>query len=227
LKAVSFGAAFFTHTLGMKKLIFTALASFYLGGMLNAQVRAITENGEEVVLFENGQWEYIESDEVVDEEEILMNPTKFTRPTTSTFLLKSSKFNVGTYLDSKKWSIEKGKGDDAYEYQLTLNQGDLYAMMITEQVEIPLESLKEIALENARDAAPDVYIVKEEYRTVNGLKVLVLQMNGTLSGIKFSYFGYYFSSEKGTIQFIGYTTQNLLSKYQKTIEDLLNGLVQY
>jgi predicted transcriptional regulator len=38
---------------------------------------------------------------------------------------------------------------------------------------------------------------------------------------------YYFSSEKGTIQFIGYTSQNLLSKYQKTIEDLLNGLVQY
>lgn len=195
-------------------------------GMLNAQVRAITENGEEVVLFENGKWEYVESNEVV-EEEVSMNPVKFTRPSTSTFLLKSTKFNIGTYLDTKKWTFEKGKGDDAYEYQFTLNQGDLYAMMITEQVEIPLESLKEIALENARDVAPDVYVVKEEYRMVNGLKVLVLQMNGTLSGIKFSYFGYYFSSEKGTVQFIGYTAQNLLAKYQKTIEDLLNGLVQY
>lgn len=210
----------------MKKLIFTILA-LSCSGVLSAQIRAITENGEEVVLFENGQWEYTESGEVVDEEEIPMNPIKFTRPVTSTFLLKSTKFNVGTYLDSKKWSIEKGKGDDAYEYQLTLNQGDLYAMMITEQVEIPLDALKEIALENARDVAPDVYVVKEEYRTVNGLKVLVLQMNGTLSGIKFSYYGYYFSSEKGTIQFIGYTSQNLLPKYQKTIEDLLNGLVQY
>ena len=210
----------------MKKWIIAVMA-FSLSGIINAQVRAITENGEEVVLFENGKWEYVESGEVVDEEEIPMNPIKFTRPTTSTFLLKSTKFNVGTYLDSKKWSIEKGKGDDAYEYQLTLNQGDLYAMMITEQVEIPLDALKEIALENARDVAPDVYVVKEEYRTVNGLKVLVLQMNGTLSGIKFSYYGYYFSSEKGTIQFIGYTSQNLLSKYQKTIEDLLNGLVQY
>jgi len=209
----------------MKQTILT-IALTAVCGFSQAQIKAITENGEEVVLFENGQWEYTESDEVV-EEVILMNPLKFTRPTSSAFLLKSSKFNVGTYLDSKKWTIEKGKGDDAYEYQLTLNQGDLYAMMITEQVEIPLESLKAIALENARDVAPDVYVVKEEYRMVNGLKVLMMQMNGTLSGIKFSYYGYYFSSEKGTIQFIGYTSQNLMSKYQKTIEDLLNGLVQY
>jgi hypothetical protein len=209
----------------MKQTILT-IALTAVCSLSQAQIKAITENGEEVVLFENGQWEYTEGNEYV-EEEILMNPVKFTRPATSAFLLKSSKFNVGTYLDSKKWTIEKGKGDDAYEYQLTLNQGDLYAMMITEQVEIPLESLKAIALENARDVAPDVYVVKEEYRMVNGLRVLMMQMNGTLSGIKFSYYGYYFSSEKGTIQFIGYTSQNLLSKYQKTIEDLLNGLVQY
>ena len=209
----------------MNKVFFT-IALIVVSGFTQAQIKAITENGEEVVLFQNGQWEYVESGEVVDEV-ILMNPVKFIRPTTSTFLLKSTKLNVGTYLDSKKWTIEKGKGDDAFEYQLTLNQGDLYAMMITEQVEIPLESLKAIALENARDVAPDVYVVKEEYRMVNGLRVLMMQMNGTLSGIKFSYYGYYFSSEKGTIQFIGYTSQNLLSKYQKTIEDLLNGLVQY
>jgi hypothetical protein len=209
----------------MNKVFFT-IALIVVSGFTQAQIKAITENGEEVVLFQNGQWEYVESGEVVDEV-ILMNPVKFTRPTTSTFLLKSTKLNVGTYLDSKKWTIEKGKGDDAFEYQLTLNQGDLYAMMITEQVEIPLESLKEIALDNARDVAPDVYVVKEEYRMVNGIRVLMLQMNGTLSGIKFSYYGYYFSSEKGTIQFIGYTSQNLLAKYQKTIEDLLNGLVQY
>ncbi|MCE2682329.1 MAG: hypothetical protein ACK49D_06475 [Flavobacteriia bacterium] len=209
----------------MKQTILT-IALTAVCSLSQAQIKAITENGEEVVLFENGQWEYTEGNEYV-EEEILMNPVKFTRPATSAFLLKSTKFNVGTYLDSKKWTIEKGKGDDAYEYQLTLNQGDLYAMMITEQVEIPLESLKAIALENARDVAPDVYVVKEEYRMVNGLRVLMMQMNGTLSGIKFSYYGYYFSSEKGTIQFIGYTSQNLLSKYQKTIEDLLNGLVQY
>jgi hypothetical protein len=215
----------FLHLMNMKKIFF-AVALTLCCGITNAQIKAITENGEEVVLFEDGQWEYVESGELV-EEEILMNPLKFVRPATSAFLLKSTKFNIGVYLDSKKWTIEKGKGDDAYEYQLTLNQGDLYAMLITEQVEIPLESLKEIALENARDVAPDVYVAKEEYRMVNGLKVLMMQMNGTLSGIKFSYYCYYFSSEKGTIQFIGYTSQNLLSKYQKTIEDLLNGLVQY
>ena len=225
MKSSLYWGCFFYTIMNMKQTILT-IALTAVCSLSQAQIKAITENGEEVVLFENGQWEYTEGNEYV-EEEILMNPVKFTRPATSAFLLKSTKFNVGTYLDSKKWTIEKGKGDDAYEYQLTLNQGDLYAMVITEQVEIPLESLKAIALENARDVAPDVYVVKEEYRMVNGLRVLMMQMNGTLSGIKFSYYGYYFSSEKGTIQFIGYTSQNLLSKYQKTIEDLLNGLVQY
>jgi len=49
-------------------------------------------------------------------------------------------------------------------------------MMIAEKMEIPLESLKEIVLDNAKEAAPDIKIVKEEYRTVNGIRVLMMQM---------------------------------------------------
>ena len=87
--------------MNMKQTILT-IALTAVCSLSQAQIKAITENGEEVVLFENGQWEYTEGNEYV-EEEILMNPVKFTRPATSAFLLKSTKFNVGTYLDSKKW----------------------------------------------------------------------------------------------------------------------------
>jgi len=48
-------------------------------------------------------------------------------------------------------------------------------MIITEKVEIPLKSLKNIALVNVKSVAPDVSVVMEEYRNVNGLKVLCLQ----------------------------------------------------
>lgn len=99
-------------------------------------------------------------------------------------------------------------------------------MAIVEKVEIPLESLEKIALENAKNAAPNTHVVKREYRYVNGLKVLMLQMNGTMQGISFSYFGYYYSDSNGTVQLVGYTSQNLLSLYKSAIEDFLNGLTR-
>jgi len=99
-------------------------------------------------------------------------------------------------------------------------------MIIAEKVEIPFESLKEIALENGRDAAPDLAVVQEEYRSVNGQKVLFLQLNGTLQGIKFTYYGYYYSSSSGTVQFITYTSQGLLKSYIEDCEKILNGFVK-
>lgn len=91
---------------------------------------------------------------------------------------------------------------------------------------MPIQSLKEVAIENARSVAPDVKVVKEEYRNVNGLTVLFLQMNGTLKGIKFTYYGYYYSGTGGTIQFLTYTAQSLMDKYIADCELLLNGLVE-
>ena len=99
-------------------------------------------------------------------------------------------------------------------------------MIISEKMEIPLETLKSIALNNGRKAAPDLKITKEEYRIVNGAKVLLLQMNGTMQGIKFSYYGYYFSNSNGTVQFVTYTSTNLITSYLPKIELLLNGIVE-
>ena len=132
----------------------------------------------------------------------------------STFLLKSKKFNVGVYLDPKLWSFNTLTDNPEAEYELQLKDGDLYGLIITEKVEIPIETLKVIALENAKAAAPNMSIVKEEFRNVNGLKVLLLHMNGTIQGIKFSYYGYYYSNSNGTVQFITYTSQNLLEGIQ-------------
>ena len=70
------------------------------------------------------------------------------------------------------------------------------------------------------------FVVKEEFRNVNGMKVLLLHMNGTIQGIKFSYYGYYYSNSNGTVQFITYTSQNLLDGFKSKIEDLLNGIVE-
>lgn len=207
----------------MKKL---CLSLFFISTItvISAQEKAVTETGAEVVLYADGTWSYLDSE--TGAKEIPVNKKAFKKSKNASFLLKSSRVNLGFWLDPKKWSFKKAANNEDAEYELQLRDGDLYGMIITEKVEIPLEALKDIAIENGRAVAPDLKIVKEEYRTVNGAKVLLIQMNGTTQGIKFSYYGYYYSNSNGTIQFVTYTSQNLLDTYVNDCEELLNGIVE-
>jgi hypothetical protein len=190
--------------------------------LADAQVKALTETGDEVVLFHDGTWKYL-NDSVFESKEISVNEFLFYKNKNSTFLVKSKNLNIGVWINPKEWKFERGGEDDSAEFIFTRKGKDLYAMLISEKVEIPLEMLKDIALDNARSVAPDIRIKKEEYRNINGIDVLMLQMYGTLQGMKVSYFGYYYSSVNGTIQLLGYTTTNLFDEYFNDIETLLNG----
>jgi hypothetical protein len=208
----------------MNKTIIVLISLIFIN-FIQAQQNAITETGEQVILFKDGTWKY-QNEEDETEKEIPISSIGYNKDAESTFLLKSNKLNVGFWLNPKIWTFKKGTDKDAAEYKLQLKAGDLYGMIISEKVEIPLQTLKSIALNNGRKASPDLKIIKEEYRMVNGAKVLLLQMNGTMQGIKFSYYGYYFSNTNGTIQFVTYTSTNLIASYLPKIEDLLNGIVE-
>jgi hypothetical protein len=119
--------------------------------------------------------------------------------------------------------IQKNPIADAQEYSFQSRGKDIYAMLITEKINIPIENLRNLAVSNAKEAAPDTKVITEEYRMVNGKKIFFMQMNGSIQGIKFTYLGYYYSSEGGTIQFISYTSQDLLNEYKNDMFDLLNG----
>lgn len=190
-----------------------------------AQQMAVTERGEQVVLHIDGTWEYLPGEEFM-ETEIPTNPKKFEKDEASSFLIKSSNFNIGFWVNPKTWSFIKSTDlQSAAEYEFELKGEDLYGLAITEKIEIPLTTLKQLAIENARSIAPDMKVVKEEYRNVNGLEVLLLLMHGNMQGIKFAYYGYYYSNENGTVQFITFTSQNLMDKLMEESESLLNGLV--
>ncbi|TMI70027.1 MAG: hypothetical protein E6H09_17210 [Bacteroidetes bacterium] len=207
----------------MKKNLFLLLSLLFAIASFS-QKKAVTETGDEVILYEDGTWKY-SNDSSRTKSEISVNPKPFKKSDNATFLLKSANTDAGIWIDSKKWSFKKAEINEAAEYQLQLKGKDLYAMIITEKIEVPLETLKAVALENARSAASDAEIVKQEYRTVNDKKILFLQINGTTQGIKFAYYGYYYSNENGTVQVITYTAQKLLNGFKADAEDLLNGFV--
>jgi len=73
----------------------------------NAQQNAITGNGEEVLLYEDGTWEYL-NDSLNIDEVVSVNDQLFTKNKSSSFLVKSKMTNVGVYLNPKVWSFTNG-----------------------------------------------------------------------------------------------------------------------
>lgn len=184
---------------------------------------AITENGDSVILKEDGTWIYSKtnSDSL---EEIPRVEEEFEKGKESSFNLKSKVAKSSFWINPKEWSfsIEKDK-NAANEYAFSIPGTDLYGMVISEALQIKPEELVNIAFENARSFAPDMRVVKKEYRTVNGNEVIHMIMSGTIQSIEFTYVGYYHSNEFGSTQFLTYTGTNLLPKYEEHIYSLLNG----
>jgi hypothetical protein len=204
------------------KLLFFCLSFFVT---LHAQKKAVTDNGDPVILYDDGTWKYADSLHASDDS-ISTNSHSFVKSANQSFLIKSKRCNMGFWIDPKKWNFEKSTDGGAKEFEMLLKNQDLHGAVVSEQIEVPMESLKEAAIKNALQIAPDVHVVQEEYRMVNGLKVLFLQMNGSAKGMKFCYYGYYYSNAGGTVQFLTYTTQNLFAKYKKEADEFLNGLVE-
>lgn len=185
------------------------------------QTKAITDEGEEVILYSDKTWKYANIKAAYDTR---LDTPSFTKHKDATFLVKSKKVNFGTYINPKKWAFSPSKDQTGtQEYTFNYKKGDAYVISIPERVEYSYELLKKAAIINAQGAAPDAHITREEGRIVNGQYVMVLEIEGTLSGILFKYFGYYYVGEIGSIQLIGFTTAKMFDEYKSEIEELLNG----
>lgn len=207
----------------MRKLLFFCYFFIFSFSVLAVQ-KAVTEQGDIVLLNTNGTWQY-EDEKTVITSELTLNPETFVKDKDSNFTLKSLKTSSTFSINAKQWDFGKNNGDDhaVAEYTFQLKNSDLYGMAISEQIEIDVNELTNIAFENAKVAAPNAEIVKKEYRVVNGHKVIYMEIIGTIQSIQFKYFGYYYSDATGSTQYLAYTGANLEKKYKKEINNFLNG----
>lgn len=207
----------------MKSARFLALVLLTLligrTGALAAGVDATTDDGRKVVLYPDGTWKFKDAAASSGDK----GPS--TKPSSATEVVKSQKGFFELWYDPEKWSTNSGLKSGAAEFSLKHSSGDAYAMAIVERIGMPQSSLRKIALDNAKSSAPDAKIVLEEERTVNGVKVHVMQIEGTIQGIPFKYYGYYWTGKAGTLQLITFTSQNLFDDVAADFTDLLNGAV--
>jgi hypothetical protein len=210
---------------------FIVLALFLVAYSANAQQKALTETGREVILFDNGTWKY--SGDSTDaattgSDSITFNPIKFVKNAKATFPVKSNTANVGVYINTAAVTFNPHKENEVIpEYYFLAKSGGFYGMLITEKTPIAIEEFKGIALANASKASLDARITSAEYRTVNNKKVLCMELRATLRGIKFVYIGYYYSSEGGSVQFLTYTSEEMYAANKKSMEDFLNGFTVF
>jgi hypothetical protein len=98
-------------------------------------------------------------------------------------------------------------------------------MVIAERIGGSTSGLRDVAIENAKAAAPDSRVVFEKERTVNGTQILNMRIDGKIKGIDFSYYGYYWGGKAGLLQVVAYTGTNLFDEFKEDFSDFLNGLV--
>lgn len=209
----------------MKILIFTSFL-ILLTTASGAQQRAVTETGDQVILYKDGRWIYADKDSVKTDD-IPLNNKSFGKSKTASFLVKSKRINIGCWIDPKVWKFRAAETPSAAEFEFDHVNGSLYGLIISENLDIPTESLANLAVNNAREAAPDIKVTAKEYRIVNGTKVLMLRMAGTIEDIRFSYYGYYYAADGGAMQFLVYSSDTFMDENIDTVEQLLNGLVVF
>jgi len=204
----------------MKNLLGMLIAFIVLTSnvALAANIEATTTDGKKVILYPNGTWKYKDTGSKT------ISTSGTTKPSKATKVLKSEKGFYELWIDPAKWRVME-KRSPIVEFQLLHSSNDAYALTIAERLSVSLPALKEIALANARKAAPDAKIIAERQLVVNGAKVLNMRIDGTIKGIRFTYYGYYWVGKAGTLQFLTYTGQNLFDEFKADLADLLNGLI--
>ena len=204
----------------MRRSLCLLLLSLTLTTAAQAQsqrVRATRPDGSAVWLHPDGTWTNV-GEEKPGTKAASVQRTRPANATEQVVLLK----NVNLSLDPAKW--RRSEASKPGRLQFTHVNGDGYALVIAERIQMNLDSLVVMAVSNAQEFAPDAHLVSDERRMVNGTEVRCLQIAFTTQGIAFRYFGYYYAGPAGTVQAITYTSEGLLPEFLPDFEAFLDGL---
>lgn len=211
----------------MKKYLFLLLSVFSIS--IHSQIKALTEEGKEVVLFDNKTWKFINESDEKTLEEIKSNTQLFNKPTDATFLMKSKKMEIGIYFNPKKWKIINNGFSSAFidYYFNNITDPSLFAIFGSENVPIQtLKNLKELVIAGVQRNADYFRLKESEYRTVNDIKVLHLKYSVNTKGIDFEYVGNYYLTPEGYGAITAYTFGNKFEERKTELENFINGITK-
>jgi hypothetical protein len=131
--------------------------------------------------------------------------------------------NISLKYDPDRWKETAPHNDG--EFVLLHSSGDGHALVIAERIVVPLDSVEDIALENAQVVDPHAKVVFRDKRRVNGAVLHFLKIEANIDTVPMIYTGYFYAGENGTVQVVTYTAKTQLRTYEKEFMEFLNGFV--
>lgn len=217
--------------------IFSMLLSLLGVNEINAQIKAVTENGDTIFVYNDGTWSFTEKEaspmdaqlSFLDRElniDTIQETFKVAESATKEAKNKFDLFKI--MYDEKKWDrIPPGKlNNEEAEMAFISKEKDIYSLVIAEEAEIGQENILKIALGMMeKRTGGTVELLNVQQRTVNGTGILSGQFKVDISGMILTFDSYYYSSPKGTVQFTTWAGSSVWEKNQKVVKEFLNGLI--
>jgi hypothetical protein len=124
--------------------------------------------------------------------------------------------------DKGKW--RPVKSGEVGRYLFIHSSSDAGALVITESLKVPLDSMADVALKNMQSQAPDARITRSEHRTVNGVELLYLEMEANIrQRLDLAYRNYYYSGDAGIVQIMTWAPRPRIGEFEKELQELRNG----
>ncbi|MDZ4758053.1 MAG: hypothetical protein SGJ10_07945 [Bacteroidota bacterium] len=188
----------------------------------NAQLSATTADGSKVILYNNGTWNYADSAAKTSIE----RGGEYFKPFGTNCIIKGQDVKYVVVYDSSLWQLHDTAINKQSDFSMSLKNSETsLALLIPEKTTASLESLRDIALANARKNSKNVVVLKQEYRKVNKKDILYLEFTTEVQGFTFLFMAYYYTSPVSCIQFVTYTEISNAEKEKPKMRDLLNGLI--
>lgn len=201
---------------------------------LEAQVKAVTEIGDTIYVYNDGTWSYDLNDDfsntnqldyLNDEISIDTINTTFFTPPNSESSVSNNLIPFTIHYDNKKWKrIPPGSLNEDAEFAFQHRELDIYSIVIPEETTIDSDMLLRIARKTMEEnTGSSTSILKAELRKVNNSSVVRGVLNSKYSGISFIFDSYYYSNENGSVQFTVWTSDKVWKREEEEILELLNG----
>lgn len=172
-----------------------------------------TGDGRTAVLFDDGTWAYLSD---IDRD---------VGSSSGMITVSDSRNLVSVTYDNATWTRFPDPRTLSPDASLAFSHrdGDAYALVITERTSVPLKTLSNMVLQNARAVAGDAEMVSSEPGTVNGEQGLFVDVEATVNGIPIRYHNLVWSGDEGSVQVITFASQNLFEEYRADFDRFLQS----
>jgi|GEM_PF-2234788 len=204
----------------MRKVLLLAIGFAFLAVTAWAEERVKTKDGKEVILRDDGTWIYAKDQKKPDDNKKVVAYVKDKKAELA-YTGKNKTFKLSLVPDT--WVKSTRQINPVAEVSFGTKEDEVFAMIVAEQVEVPIEGLRDFFVNNLKKLDENAKVLLEEKRLVNGQEYICVTIDATIQKLALTYHVYLYTGKEGSFQVLTWTTTNFFKKAKPKMEQFLNG----